>query len=200
MQAAHPHSVAPFPCLSPTPTMPLSQRTPAASGLPADATLSQAVCRGSTMHIGDHWSRSRVLLRADVRNRSVLASSRRGRSLRSLQRACLRVVRGATRAPRSLRPLPLGAPGTRTRGAIRHRAGARLGRRLAPRRSRRRRRRSTAARPLSPVPLRGPQLARRDHPGHRRGNRESAAPQRRSRAGAATARTRAAGANACVGP
>jgi hypothetical protein len=75
-----------------------------------------------------------------------------------------------------------------------------MGRERRARRRGRGPRRHTRSRPVSPLPLRGAPLARWRHPRCRRGGREPAAPERRSRTRAAAARAGAASADARVGP
>ena len=110
----------------------------------------------------------------------------------------LRSGRRVARPSRSLRPLPLRPPGVRARGTIRDRAGTGVGRRR-PRRHYQGRRRNTRGPTFPALPLRDPALARRGHPGRRRGGREPSPPERRSRLRASAARAGAAGANARIG-
>ena len=100
-----------------------------------------------------------------------------------------------------VRPLPLGARGSRAGGPVRDRDGADPGDDGAGR--------GVVAEgavgagvggTLPALPLRGAPLARRRHPGRRRGRREPAPAQRRSRLRAAAPRAGAARADAGVGP
>ena len=113
--------------------------------------------------------------------RSLLDSARRGWSLRPLQRPGLRSHPSGAPASTATRPLSRGARRRARRRAL-HDRGCALARRRrgAPWRGRHGRRREPVPRPVAPLPLRGPLLARWVHPGSRRGCRYAAPADQRS--------------------